>query len=79
MPQTTGVAGSRPVAAATPGVIGPRRSAARRSGGIRRSQPSAATRGEKPRACGFQRSVWQPSEVASEAGTPQSRKAQYCG
>ena len=34
MPQCTGVAGSRPVAAATSGVTGPRTSAARRSGGM---------------------------------------------
>ncbi len=79
MPQWTGVVGSRPVAAATSAVIGPSRSEASLSGGISAAQPSRSASDEARPARGFQRSVWQPSEVASLAATPESRKAQYCG
>ncbi len=42
-------------------------------------QPWAPTRPEKPCAAGFQRSLWQPSEVTSLAATPLNRQDQYCG
>ena len=43
------------------------------------TSPCRSTSEEKRPACGFQRSVWQPSEVRSEARTPVRRKVQYCG
>ncbi len=79
MPQTTGVAGSIPVAAATLPRIGPSIWDAGSTGGNRGSQPSAATRVERRPPAGDHRSVWQPSEVSSLAMTPESRHAQYCG
>ena len=61
---------SRPVRAAISGRSGPSRSPARRTGANSRRQPIASTSVEKSRARGFQRSVWQPSEVTSFAATP---------
>ena len=75
MPQKTGVPGSSPSRCASSGVIGPSRSKAERSGAVFARQPSRSTRLEKSLAAGFQRSVWQPSEVhlgRSHAGEPPS-------
>ena len=48
-------------------------------GGSRPSSPSAETSVVGRSCSGAQRSVWQPSEVDSEATTPVSLQAQYCG
>ena len=79
MPQNTGVCGSSPVCCARSGRIGPSRSLRRRTGAISRASPSGRPATRNRPAHGFQRSVWQPSDVTSLAATPVSRKAQYCG
>ena len=79
MPQSTRVAGSRPVrgraragsgrASPRPGVIG----------GISRCQPWRATMAAGRRSAAHQRCDWAAALVTSSARTPESRQAQYCG
>ena len=74
MPQWTGVAGSRPVAAATSAVTGPRMSAARRSGGISAAQPMRSTSDENRRRAGPRGRCGSRARCARTRSTPVSRK-----
>ena len=81
MPQWTGVAGSSPVAAATSGGHRPEDV----GGAAERRQQRPPAHARRPatrsrRARGFQRSVWQPSEVAlGRRARPRAGSVQYCG
>ncbi len=78
IPHRTGAPTANPVASATSGSTGPSTSAALRTGGNNPSQPIRPTKDENCPAHGFHRSVWQPSDVASLAATPDNRNDQYC-
>ena len=79
MPQSTRVAGSRPVKRASSGRSGPSVAQAGVIGGISRCQPWRATIAAGRRSAAHQRCDWAAALVTSSARTPESRQAQYCG
>jgi hypothetical protein len=79
MPHSTRVSGDSPVQRARSGRMVPSTSQAARIFGKRCAQPRRSPRPDQVRASGRQRSVCAPSEVTSDAATPESHQAQYCG